>query len=122
MLPRMIDMKKDAKEMMRDTMPFGMGSQSEYPYGLSICLGNDELEKLGLDNECEVGDMIHLFALAKVTSLSKNDTGDGEKTRIELQITHLGCEDENEENEEVAGEEEGDEEDKPRPVHKRLYR
>lgn len=99
MLPKMVDMKKTATEMQKDSQPFALGSQSEYPYGLNICLCDDELEKLGLDTDCEVGDFLHLFALAKVTSVSVNDTGDGEKRRIELTLTHLGCEEEDEENE-----------------------
>ena len=98
MLPKMVDMRRTKEEMDEASNPtFNI---SEYPYGLSICLTQDELDKLGLDAECEVGDFIHLFALAKVTSVSMNDTGDGQKCRVELTLTHLGCEDEDEENEE----------------------
>lgn len=113
MLPKMVDMEKTPEQMMKDASPFSIGSQSKYPYGLSICLGHEELEKLGLDTDCEVGDFIHLFCLAKVTSVSTSDTGEGEKCRIELQITHMGCESEDEENKE---------EEKIKPRQNRLYR
>ncbi len=91
---QMIDMARDVEQEIAQ-----MPQQSIYPYGLSICLTNDELEKLGLESNCEVGDMIHLMAMAKVTSISKNETQDGESCRIELQITHLGLEDEDKEEE-----------------------
>lgn len=102
MLPKLKDMAKTDEER-KEEMPLMasyIGDQSIYPFGLSLCFDQATLDKLGLDGECEPGDMIHLFALAKVTSVSKNDTGDGEKCRVELQITHLGCESEDEENEE----------------------
>lgn len=67
------------------------------PYGLCLCLTETELEKLDLEEECEIGDVIHLFALAKVTSVSKQDSGDGPKCRIELAITDLAVEDEDNE-------------------------
>ena len=97
-LPPMIDMRSDNDG---DENPFS----GAYPYGLCISLGNNELEKLGLDPEdCEVGDMLHIHALAKVTSVSCHDREgqDGECHRIELQITHFmdDVEDEDEENRE----------------------
>ncbi len=103
MLPKLQDMRKTDEEKQEASQLINP-NQSEYPYGLCICLTENELEKLGLDHECEVGDMIHLFALAKVTSKSVNDTGNGEKCRLELQITHLGTESENEEDEEFSEE------------------
>ncbi len=103
MLPKLVDMAKTLEEIQGETTPGGphpLASVNKYPYGLSISITHEELEKLGLDADCEVGDMIHLFALSKVTSVSKTDTGEGEKCRIELQITHLGLESEDEENKE----------------------
>jgi hypothetical protein len=76
---------------------------------LCIRLDHETLEKLDLlecvkEGECEPGDFIHVFALAKVTHVSKHDTGDGEKCCVELQITHMGLEDEDEDEEnEEAG-------------------
>ncbi len=67
------------------------------PYGLCICLTEAELEKLDLEDECEVGDMVHLFCMARVTSVSKRDTGNGSECRIELSITDMAVEDEDDE-------------------------
>lgn len=74
-----------------------------YPYGLSLCLCDPELDKVGLDPDLlKVGDTLHLFAFAKVTSISANDTPDGKTNRVELQITHLADENEDEENDEAV--------------------
>jgi len=100
----MTDMARDPEEIKED-MPKTIEAPSApvYPYGLCISLTEDELEKLGLDGDLpEVGMMIHLSAMAKVTSVSQNerDMGDGTKKnccRVELQITHLATENEDEE-------------------------
>ena len=100
-LPSMRDMARTPKDMISDGSGAIMGLgmlHDRYPCGLSISLTDAELEKLDLDGECEVGDMIHLFAFAKVTSVSKRDAAGGECCRIELQVTHIGLEDEDDEN------------------------
>jgi hypothetical protein len=103
---RMIDMARSTEEVKKDLAPPCAPSPDctapVYPYGLCINLTEDELEKLGIDGECDVGDVIHLFAMAEVTSKSehKSKTSDGAEKqccRIELQITHLGLEDEDRE-------------------------
>lgn len=103
----MKDMARTTEEKVEAMMPTVPADMPDYPYGLCISLTEAELEKLGLDDECEVGDMIHLFAMAQVTSVSKTQNDGGNCCRIELQVTHLGCEDEDTETaEEAAGEDE----------------
>ncbi len=68
-LPTMVDMvlsSEEQEEMMSPSPP-------RYPYGLCISLCEDELEKLNLDGECNVGDMLHMHCLAEVTSVSMRD-------------------------------------------------
>jgi len=104
----MVDMARTPEDIKKD-MPAAVAvdpkpSAPVYPYGLCICLEDDELEKLGLDGDLpSVGEMIHLAAMAKVTSASQNERemADGtkhERRRIELTITHLATENEDEEN------------------------
>lgn len=103
----LVDMAKTSKELAGDYggVTVAAPAQSLYPYGLCISLCQDELDKLGLDGDCEVGDMIDLRAMAKVTSVSKNETTSGASIRIELQITHMETENESDEyNDEEADE------------------
>lgn len=100
MTPKFKDMAKSPEEMKESCE--GMMSQNNlYPYGLCISLGQDELEKLELVDELEVEDMVHLFCLAKVTSISKNTTEKGEQNRAELQICFMAAEEEDDENSET---------------------
>ncbi len=103
MLPKLVDMAVEAGENdgMYPMAVGGMDNSPRYPYGLSISLTEKELEKLDLDTSCEVGDLIHLFAMAKVTSVSQNETQKGTCCRVELQIMFLGLEDEDEEEKEA---------------------
>lgn len=103
-----VDVKKEIKAM--SSPPISPDATAPvYPYGLCLTLTQDELDKLGLDGDCGVGDMIHLAAMAKVTSCSESEreTADGKKEktcRIELQITHLATENEDEEGESMSAE------------------
>lgn len=111
MFQKMIDMAKTPMEQEEASSPSSSSyNQNIYPYSLMISLTNDELEKLGLDcddPECEVGNYVHLHALAEVVGKNKNDTGEGPRHNLNLQITHLEIEDEGAENrqadEDMAG-------------------
>lgn len=103
-LSKMIDMAMSPAERVKDIMPPMSGymgdspSEPIYPYGLCLSLNDDEIAKLGLDDDAEVGDMLEMKILCKITSVSKNATTGGERNRIELQITHI----EDDEEEEAA--------------------
>lgn len=88
-LPNMVDLSRtqDEKEEAMSPMTYRM---PDYPPGLCISLTENELEKIGVDyDDWMVGDSFHLFALAKITSISKNSTDDGDCCRVELQIQEL---------------------------------
>lgn len=93
MTRKLVDMARSAQEQKDSAIPMMM-NEPLYDYGLHLCLNNESLEKLNLDTDVEVGDLLDFRALAKVTSVSKNDTGDGEKCRVELTLTHIGVENE----------------------------
>lgn len=98
-LPSMVDMKRSPKKDDDGMYPC---SPSPYPWGLSLSLGNEELEKLHLDpKDCEVGDMLHMHCMVKVTSVSCNDSegSDGPCHRVEMQITHIADAPESEDDE-----------------------
>jgi len=108
-MPPMVDMQHSIEDLRKEYDGLSdeeLNRLPKYPTGLCIYFGNDELEKLDLDSsDVEVGDMIHLFCMARVTSVSKKETSDGEHQRIELQITHIADENESEEDEEEDVEE-----------------
>lgn len=109
-LPPMVDMRRTPAEK-QDAGMTAMCSPSEYPYGLSISLDNDCLEKLKADfDSIEIGESYHLFVMAKVTAKSRNESESGPCDRVELQITHMAAESEDAEN--------ADDE----PLSKKLYK
>jgi len=91
---KLVDMEMDDEEKLDAMCPMPMSERPNYPYGLRICLTHKELAKLGLEADCNVGDLIDLRCFAEVTSISKSDSGNGEDCRIELQIQKMACEDE----------------------------
>lgn len=110
---KMVDMAKTPVEVNKEVTanapsPAPMSAIAAnvptYPYGLCITLEKEQLDKLGIDGECAVGDMIHLSAMAKVTSCSERETEGGKDCRIELQITHLATENEDNEDEDAQRE------------------
>lgn len=85
-----VDMRQSPEEKMEAMMPAQMDDSMNYPSGLCICLTEQEMEKLDLDDDVEDGDMLHLQAMAKVTSVTKRNGG----CRVEMQIVMMGVEDE----------------------------
>jgi hypothetical protein len=97
----MQSMEMDDEEKLDFASPIPLPEKPEYPYGLRICLTEKEFEKLGLDHkDAEIGGTFHLHAMAKITSVSVNDTEHGQCCRVEAQITDLAIESEDAENEE----------------------
>lgn len=105
-LPAMTDMACKPSEMEVAVIAPPAADEPYYPYGLRITLTEEELDKLDLDSDCEVGDMIHIHCLAKVCGINTNSTVVSSSKTIQLQITHIACEDEEHENEEYEAEEE----------------
>lgn len=98
----MVDMKRTPAEKAEDAAEVFMPTPSDYPYGLSMSLTEDELSKLDLaDADLKPGDMVHLHCMATVTSVSaRADASNGDCCRVELQVTHISAEDEEDEDEE----------------------
>ncbi|MEC4595460.1 capsid staple protein [Burkholderia vietnamiensis] len=68
----------------------------DYPYGLCLNLGGDEMEKLGIKDLPAVGGEMSLTAKVKVTSVSSYETdGGGGSKSISLQITEMALDDGN---------------------------
>lgn len=101
----MQSMELDDEDQMEAIQPYPMSDRPKYPYGLCISLTHKELEKLNVDpSEAVVGGIIHLHAMARITSVSASDSqasqysDGGPQCRIELQIEDMMVESEDEEN------------------------
>lgn len=92
---RMVSMENTDEERYDTPTPIAVPDKPKYPYGLRICLTQNELSKLGLDPDCCIGDQIDLRAFAEVTSISIDEGDHGQNCRIELQIQQLSLENEN---------------------------
>jgi hypothetical protein len=99
-IPQMVSME-NTSEKNTSTLDVIECSKPMYPYGLSICLTQPELDKLDIDHtDWSVGDLFHLHAMAKITSISSCETSCGNENRVEMQIIALTGENEEEENRE----------------------
>lgn len=82
--------KRTAKERKVEQTALAMPEREQYPYGLSIQLDDDTLEKLGLKTLPKVGAAMMLTARVTVKSVSTNEGESREKRRdISLQITDM---------------------------------
>jgi len=108
--------KKAAQERWKEGP--GASDGPEFPWGLSLNLGKDELEKVGIAKLPEVGDEFTIIAIAKVTRVSQSasDKQTEDTKSVEFQITDLACEPGTE-----AAEEEEAEDDAGSSAAKKLY-
>lgn len=75
---KIVNLKQDAPEM--EIRP------SDYPWGLCLHLGSEELEKLGITTLPAIGQSVQIAGAAVVVALRQ----DGDCRSMELQITDLG--------------------------------
>jgi hypothetical protein len=103
MLRHMVDLARtpaEKREKLEDMMacPPDAADMPTYPWGMTIRMDDEVLEKLNIDtDDCEVGDLLHMVVMARVTSISKNADQGGSRENIELQIIMASAEDEDDE-------------------------
>ncbi len=83
--------KKEA-EKKSESMVIGSSDQERYPYGLRLDLNDDTLKKLGITKLPAVGTVLMFEAKAKVVGSRQSATESSDNRSIELQITHLDME------------------------------
>ena len=106
--PQMVDMRRtDADKAVDSPMGLVMPQTSDLPdydYGLNISFNKESLAKLDLDEDVHVGDFVHIHGFAQVTSLSQRP-GSDKPDRVCMVLTHVACEDEDDEGVEDSEEE-----------------
>lgn len=66
------------------------GQPNPYPWGLSLSLEHDSLEKLGIKQLPTVGTEMRMTAIVKVTGVNQSAReGQDTETRVGLQITSM---------------------------------
>jgi len=89
---KLVNMQLSTAEMAEKDPCCGPSPERpRYPWGLSISLDNDTLEKLGLELP-KVGSELLLAAKVTVTSVSANEGSEGVYRNVSLQITDLAFE------------------------------
>lgn len=104
-LPEFVNLAKTPEQIEEShSSPVSDYAVPIYPYGTCICLETEQLDRLQLAEDPEVGDLIHFQAIGRVTSAGSNETDKGVKRRVEIQVTDIALEDDMED---------PDEDDKP---------
>ncbi len=84
----MVSMKRTPKEIKEEeTVEW---TPPEYPYGLELRLGNDEMEKLGMNGIPEVGAKVNVSGAGEITGahMSKR-AGEPDHRSMTIQITDM---------------------------------
>jgi len=85
----LINMELTAAEAKQETS-IAEADGPKYPWGLSICLDDEALKKLGMDKLPEVGTKMRLVAMVDVSGVSSYSSQNSEGHRtLDLQITDM---------------------------------
>lgn len=88
-LPSMKRTREDKKDYDAEVAPSSPG-EDEYPYGLSINLEKECLDKLGLDiDDFSINAKADMVCMAEVTSLHENANKHNTRASVTLQITNM---------------------------------
>ena len=111
----MKSLELDDEQKLDAVMPIPMPTKPDYPYGARICLTHKDLEHIDCDPSCAVVDgIIHGHFIGRITSVSSSEGPDGPDGRVEIQMTDLCLESEDQENAEAEASED-------KPKRKSLY-
>lgn len=88
----MQSMKLTPKEAKAEVSYDTPSKAPEYPYGLTICLDDEAIKKLGIKELPDVGQPMMLEAKVLVCSKSQYENQGGADTSLSLQITDMELE------------------------------
>lgn len=89
---KMVSMELSQEEKKKAAKgPEAVEAEHKYPYGLTLQLEDDVLDKLGLKDLPKIGTTMTVSAMATVESVSiRENSSDRNSRDISLQITDLG--------------------------------
>lgn len=90
----LIDMKLSPDEAKEMDSCIGASADGgpKYPWGLSVSLDDETLEKLGITSLPTVGQKMRLMAIVEVCSTSQHANQEGTDKCVSLQITQMALE------------------------------
>lgn len=90
-MPELTSMKKEPKNYQEEKQSSVLKHDGDqYPHGLCIYLGKEEMEKLSMQGMPRIGDRMYMKAFVEVKSIEKSDSEyEGEEREVGLQITHM---------------------------------
>lgn len=87
-MPNIVDLKLTPEEKKDDEVGC-CSSDRDYPWGLELDLGDDEVQKLGVEG-LEVGEEVLIAGTARVSSKGSHQVDGGDKdSNMSIQITGL---------------------------------
>lgn len=92
-MAKLTDMKLPKPKKDQTAVPYDMSGE-QYPYGLRLNLGNDEVEKLPGLKKLDIDEEVSINARARVVSVNLDKSQDTkgyskERFRIEIQIEQI---------------------------------
>ena len=84
-MSKLIDLKRTPSDKGQ-SITASPADADRYPYGTRIHLGDQEMDKLGIEH-AQVGDKLHLRGHALV--VSKSQDSDGTDKRMEIHVTKM---------------------------------
>ncbi len=84
----LISMARTQKERKLDKAQ-PVGESPKFPYGLSISLDDESLDKLGIKNLPKVGDFVRLDAVGRIESISQSSHTNSTNRSVSIQIEKL---------------------------------
>jgi hypothetical protein len=83
--------KKTKKELKEDMGPSTLGSQEQYPYGMRLTFGTDQMPKFPQLEKVKVGEKVGIQGIGEIMEVRKVDRqGDKDQFSIEIQIQKVG--------------------------------
>jgi hypothetical protein len=100
---KFVNMELDDDEILRQItgapIEVQKGNIPKYPWGLRLCFDSNAVTKLGLRDDCEVGEEFEAKVKGIITSVSSNQMESGKtEFRVEVQLQEIAVpEDEDDE-------------------------
>lgn len=85
----LVSMKRTKKDRKKHNSEHAIGDESKFPFGLSISLDDESLEKLGIKTLPKVGEAMIVAGVGKVESVSERSTARNSSRNVTIQLERM---------------------------------